>query len=280
MNTFISILVFGSLVCIGVALPFVCKSAIEKSNFKIPLIVLVTFAVIFIVGLVSDIAIYDEKYTLDLIFAMLFMMFSGSLITSIGLLIFNAVKKKNVKAISIVTGSSLLLVIISFALVGSGVGVDDSSGTKANLVSETTNSSESESESSYSEPSSSSSSSSSESSVKNYEAVSYDNLARNPDDYKMKSVTVSGQVMQVQKEGKGYMLLVWQNDDSDQLVMVSVMKSFKPDNGNILEDDEITIQGYAYGTQEYDTTGGSTNEVPLIYADQKVVDNGKSQNAY
>lgn len=125
-----------------------------------------------------------------------------------------------------------------------------------------------------------SSSTSSSSSEKNYEAVSYDNLARNPDDYKFKPVTITGQVMQAQKSGKGYMLLVWQNDDSDQMVMVMVPKSYKPDNGNILEDDEVTINGYAFGTQEYDTTGGSTNDVPLIYADQAVVDNGKSSNAY
>jgi hypothetical protein len=275
---------YGSLIGTGIILPFVCKSIIEKQNYKLNIIIISIFTLIFLFSVILDLKLYAETYTLDLILAMFLVLFLFSLISSISLLIYTVIKQKNVKPISIIMGTSLILVIIFFALVGSGIGENSSSSTETNLVSETENTDDdADSESDVKEASSSvesSSSSSSSSSVKQYEAVSYDNLARNPDDYKMKSVTISGQVMQVQKAGKGYMLLVWQNDDSDQLIMVSVPKSYKPDNGNILEDDEVTINGYAYGTQEYDTTGGSTNDVPLIYADQTVVDNGKSSNAY
>lgn len=113
-----------------------------------------------------------------------------------------------------------------------------------------------------------------------YDSVSYDELARNPEDYENESVTLSGQVMQVQNSDDGCIVLLWQNDDSDQLVMVYIDDADFPENGKILEDDEITIYGYASGTKEYDTVSGASNEVPLIYVDKTVVDSGKSSNAF
>lgn len=127
---------------------------------------------------------------------------------------------------------------------------------------------------------SSSSESSSEKDVSEYQGVSYDQIARTPDDFEYKSITVTGQVMQVQNSDDGTIVLLWQNDDSDSLVMVNVDSDDMPTNGNILEDDELTIYGYGAGTQKYDTASGSSNEVPLIITDKAVVDNGKSESAY
>lgn len=123
------------------------------------------------------------------------------------------------------------------------------------------------------------SSSASNSSI-DYQSVTFDQLARTPDDYEAKGVKIQGQVMQVQNSKKGTVILLWMNDDSDSLVMVEVGKSYLPTNGNILEDDEVIINGLGGGTQKYETTNGDENEVPLIFSTQAVVDNGKSSNAY
>jgi hypothetical protein len=116
--------------------------------------------------------------------------------------------------------------------------------------------------------------------LSSYESVTYDQIARNPDDYEGKSIKIIGQVMQVENSDDESILLVWENDDSNSIVMVRVYDSDMPTNGKILEDDEVTVYGTGYGTKKYDTALGSTNEVPLIETDTSVVDNGKSSNAY
>jgi hypothetical protein len=123
-------------------------------------------------------------------------------------------------------------------------------------------------------------SSSASSSSMDYQSVTFDQLARTPDNYEAKGVKVQGQVMQVQNSKKSTVVLLWMNDDSDSLVMIEIGKSYLPANGNILEDDEITVNGLGSGTQKYETTNGDENEVPLIFASDTVVDNGKSANAY
>jgi vacuolar-type H+-ATPase subunit H len=114
----------------------------------------------------------------------------------------------------------------------------------------------------------------------NYQSIAYDQLARNPDDYEHKKIQFSGQVMQVQNDDDATLLLVWENDNSDNLIMVYVDSGDMPKNGNILEDDEVTVYGIGNGTKSYDTAIGSKNEVPLVMTDRTVVDNGKSSNAY
>lgn len=128
--------------------------------------------------------------------------------------------------------------------------------------------------------SSSSESSSSSVDTTSYQAVTYDQIARTPDDYQDKEVKLSGQVMQVQNAHNGSVVLLWLNDDPDQLVMVGINKDYMPDNGNILEDDEITVYGVGDGTQKYDTTSGAKNEVPFVRADATTTDSGKSNSAY
>lgn len=128
--------------------------------------------------------------------------------------------------------------------------------------------------------SSSESASSSSTDTTSYQAVTYDQIARNPDDYQDSEVKLTGQVMQVQNAHNGSVVLLWLNDDPDQLVMVGINKDYMPDNGNILEDDEITVYGTGDGTQKYDTTSGAKNEVPFVRADATTTDSGKSNSAY
>lgn len=127
---------------------------------------------------------------------------------------------------------------------------------------------------------SSSESSSSSTNLSSYQEVTYDQIARTPDDYQDKEVKLSGQVMQVQNDAGGAIVLMWQNDDSDSLVMVYIDEADMPTNGKILEDDEVTIYGHGDGTQKYKTTLGAKNEVPLIRSDATTIDSGKSSSAY
>lgn len=120
------------------------------------------------------------------------------------------------------------------------------------------------------------SSSSSSTETNSYMTVSYDQLARTPDQYENKEVKISGYVMQVEKDDGMTMLLVCQNDDPDSIIMIGMDNSYKPANGNILEDDEVTVYGSASGTQKYTTTLGDKNEVPMIIADAKVLDSGET----
>ena len=117
-------------------------------------------------------------------------------------------------------------------------------------------------------------------SLAEHESVTFDEIARNPKQYKGEKVKLTGQVMQVQNVSNGSVVLLWMNDDPDQLAMVGINKDYMPDNGNILEDDEITIYGVGDGTQKYDTTSGAKNEVPFVKADANTIDAGKSNSAY
>lgn len=123
-------------------------------------------------------------------------------------------------------------------------------------------------------------SSSNAASLAEHESVTFDEIARNPKQYKGEKVKLTGQVMQVQNAHNGSVVLMWLNDDPDQLVMVGINKDYMPDSGNILEDDEITVYGYGDGTQKYDTTSGANNEVPFVRADATTTDSGKSNSAY
>lgn len=109
-----------------------------------------------------------------------------------------------------------------------------------------------------------------------YQAVTYDQLARTPDNFKYKPVTVSGKVTRLENSTKGAIVLLSQDDNDNSPVMVSIPTSYMPTNGKILEGDELTICGYSSGTQKYDDTDGTTSEVPLIFVSKITVDNGQA----
>ena len=92
--------------------------------------------------------------------------------------------------------------------------------------------------------------------------ITYDNLARTPDDYIGKAVSFKGDVVQL-LEGDGENdLRVAINGDYDQMVYFV----YDPNviDTRVLEDDTITMYGIYYGIYSYESTMGTTISIPLI----------------
>lgn len=92
--------------------------------------------------------------------------------------------------------------------------------------------------------------------------ITYDNLARTPDDYIGKAVCFKGDVVQL-LEGEGENdLRVAINGDYDQMVYFV----YDPNviDTRVLEDDNITMYGIYYGIYSYESTMGTTISIPLI----------------
>lgn len=92
--------------------------------------------------------------------------------------------------------------------------------------------------------------------------ITYDNLARTPDDYIGKAVCFKGDVVQL-LEGEGENdLRVAINGDYDQMVYFV----YDPNviDTRVLEDDNITMYGVYYGIYSYESTMGTTISIPLI----------------
>ena len=107
-----------------------------------------------------------------------------------------------------------------------------------------------------------------------YDEVSYDSLARYPDDYYGQKIKIKGKVLQVIRGLDCMSYRVAMNDDYKTVVLVQwdneYMKAFKKtfsnQDGNILEDDYVIVAGVYFGMTEYTTVLGATKEIPLIVA--------------
>lgn len=96
--------------------------------------------------------------------------------------------------------------------------------------------------------------------------ISYDQLARTPDDYKGKKVKFSGEVVQVmESDGEVHIRLAVNNDYNSIVYGVydsSIVSS------RILEDDYITIMGLSNGLYSYESTMGGQITIPIVYVDK------------
>ena len=99
------------------------------------------------------------------------------------------------------------------------------------------------------------------------ESYSYEEIARDPDDYKGDKAKFTGKVVQVMQEGNTYTLRVnitktrWGYDDT-----ILVYYEAQKGASRILEDDIVTMYGMLGGTYTYKTVMGSSLTVPLLYA--------------
>lgn len=96
--------------------------------------------------------------------------------------------------------------------------------------------------------------------------ITYEQLARTPDDYKGKKVKFEGKIIQVM-EGTGvthYRFAV--NDDYDTIAYLEA-KSNKVGNERILEDDYLTVNGVSFGLYSYKSTMGGQITIPGIIVD-------------
>ena len=104
---------------------------------------------------------------------------------------------------------------------------------------------------------------------KEYKSISYNNLARYPDDYEGEKVKFSGRVVQVCSEATSalyystYRVAVNGNYNSVVYLCVDNYGSGR----RILEDDWITFYGEYDGLYTYTTVMGASVTIPKIIAD-------------
>lgn len=95
--------------------------------------------------------------------------------------------------------------------------------------------------------------------------VSYDSLARNPDDYKGTNVKLSGRVIQVVEGTDSVTIRLAVSDDYDTVIMGSYSSSIV--SSRILKDDYITVYGTAAGIYTYESSGAGSISVPLVFVE-------------
>lgn len=98
----------------------------------------------------------------------------------------------------------------------------------------------------------------------NYETgITYENLARTPDEYKFQKVKLYGRIVQVMESDKEfvqYRLAV--NDDYNNVAYLEISNDQL--STRILKDDYITVYGESYGTISYDSTMGGKITIPAV----------------
>jgi len=99
--------------------------------------------------------------------------------------------------------------------------------------------------------------------------LTYEDMARYPDQNVGESVNVFGQVAQVDytsEEGWAFRLNTKKAAYIDGYIGDDVMVYFsgKPEGGRLLVGDIVAVQGSFYGPFAYNTVLGETREIPLI----------------
>ena len=92
--------------------------------------------------------------------------------------------------------------------------------------------------------------------------ITYDQLARTPDDFKGKKVKFTGKVVQVIEGSGSIQIRLSVNDNYDTILFGQYDSSIV--GSRVLEDDHITIYGTSAGTISYQSTMGGTITIPGV----------------
>lgn len=96
--------------------------------------------------------------------------------------------------------------------------------------------------------------------------ITYEQLARTPDEYEGKLVKFMGKVIQV-IEGDDLVQIRFAVDENyDEIIFCEYEKSIV--NSRVLENDLITIYGTSYGLYSYESTMGGQITVPGVVIDK------------
>jgi len=99
--------------------------------------------------------------------------------------------------------------------------------------------------------------------AKGYETgITYDQLARTPDDYMDKKVKFYGTVVQVMEGDGEVQIRLAVDDDYDTILYGAYDSSIV--SSRVLEDDEITIYGVSKGLLTYESTMGGNITIPAV----------------
>ena len=96
--------------------------------------------------------------------------------------------------------------------------------------------------------------------------ITFDQLARTPDDYKGQKVKFSGEVIQVLESETEIDLRIAVDGDYSKVILVYYVPNIV--SSRVLEDDYITIYGVSQGLYTYESTMGGNITVPLISVDK------------
>lgn len=103
--------------------------------------------------------------------------------------------------------------------------------------------------------------------AKGYETgITYDQLARTPDDFKSKKVKFTGKVLQVLEGDDETQIRLAVDSNYDTVLYCGYSPSII--TSRILEDDIITVYGTSVGLYSYTATLGSKVTLPAIYVDR------------
>lgn len=93
--------------------------------------------------------------------------------------------------------------------------------------------------------------------------ITYDQLARTPDDFKGKKVKFTGKVIQVMEDSDTINIRLAVNDNYDTILLGEYSPSTV--SSRVLENDHITIYGTSIGTISYKSTMGGSITIPGVY---------------
>ena len=103
--------------------------------------------------------------------------------------------------------------------------------------------------------------------AKGYETgITYDQLARTPDDYMGKKVKFYGKVLQVIEGDDTVQIRLAVNDNYDTVLLGEYDSSIV--SSRVLEDDEITIYGTSAGVISYESTMGGKITIPGVLVEK------------
>lgn len=97
--------------------------------------------------------------------------------------------------------------------------------------------------------------------------ITYNQLARTPDNYLNKKVKFKGKVIQVMEGDDETQIRLAVNDDYDTVLYCGVPKELT-NNNRILENDSITIYGTSLGLMSYESTIGGKITIPAVMIDK------------
>lgn len=96
--------------------------------------------------------------------------------------------------------------------------------------------------------------------------ITYEQLARTPDDYVGEKIKFFGKVIQVMEGSDVTVIRFAANDDYDSILYCEIEKNLTQNN-RILEDDYITLSGVSYGLYSYQSTMGGEITIPAMIVD-------------
>ncbi len=96
--------------------------------------------------------------------------------------------------------------------------------------------------------------------------ITYDQLARTPDDFMGQKVKFYGKVIQVIEDSSTVQLRIAVDDNYDTVLLGEYTTSIV--SSRILEDDYVTIYGSSVGTITYQSTMGGNITIPGVYIEK------------